>query len=399
MRQIPFLLLSATVSVAFHNEISQAGGKDDTVVLDYLNPGQERLVSEAISKNPKLRSLIIECSVGGDWMRDLAKCTSIERLDLGAVQVTDGDVEILKDLKSLKRVEVRGPTRLSSKGTKLITKAPSIEELFLSHVPMDSASYDAISQIQNLRKFKLITLEIRNSDLQRLGASKSIKAMEISAGESDDIDWGFLGKLREIESISLAYFSNTTMVLSQLPQMPKLRELKFYSMKIDSPSFNALGRQESLRKLRLGKTAIDQWIIDGMGACKLLEILEVRSPGQSQAPLSWEPLGKLRNLKEVIFTAVPISDAGIEFLRKCPDIRKIGFSYCRKLTDKGTRRIVELCPFVEDIDFDGVTMTESTFKSICQLECLKEFSFRNTQIDQAVVDREAKARPRLKLHR
>lgn len=250
MLELPLLFFAAAANPDW---ISQLGGRAET----------------------NTRGEVTGVSLRGTYVADsdlakLAALPQLARIDLALSRVSDLGMLRLKDLKSVREIDLFFAELVTDEGLAAMKNWPKIERL-------------------NLR-----------------GTKVTDNTLSLFAGKAS------------ITSLDIGYAEVTDSGLQHLPRYPNLRELAFGGNKMTEVGLQVLRALPQLTKLDLsGKQRTDSglWFV-------------------GLTDLGLDPVATLTELRELNIAGTPVSSRGLEKLRSLKKLEKLNLLGCKRVTDE-----------------------------------------------------------------
>lgn len=361
---------------------------------------------DIICENKYLPSTLLECnlkhgfSVCDDDLRALSKCSSLRKLKMRCFEknhlTVEGGINHLEKLKELREISI---SRLFS------TRSPSVPNALLT----------CLSKLPQLRLFSLTSsYPISSTGLRALihTASPFLHTIDLSdCGSTSDVTTHLFRELADPKTSTLSQ-SITSLDLSdfdirdedsiaELGKLPLLREMKLMccgrqltdsalekfcngacnttlekltvsaNVALTYAGIEHVGLLTNLRELNMCYMGNDDSVGGGGEplfrhlassphlAFTLKKLIMTHNDGIDDASLFY--VSQLSELEDLQLAACEqISDVGIShFLDhsnqrpKCPNMKKLGLSFCALLSDKSIEIITKAFPVIEELDVNS----------------------------------------------
>lgn len=143
-----------------------------------------------------------------------------------------------------------------------------------------------------------------------------LRAIRLSEPKFADEDLQLLGECRDLESICLFQCADLPENgLRHLLRLKELRELRIQAPSTTEGDLRVLGQVPKLIDLELFHTEISIGSMAQLGKVSQLEQLSLQRCSRPVTDDDIEPLTKLKNLTDLLITPTEITDAGLERLR------------------------------------------------------------------------------------
>jgi hypothetical protein len=232
-------------------------------------------------------------------------------LNLYGVSFVAGEVEQLRQMKSLKRLTLQECKSFGDADLATVCSLPQLADLSLIRVAVDDASF------------------------KHLLAAKSLKKLLLAHTGSIKSGLGYLAEL-DLTSLGIHNLTITADDLAALPGITSLKELVLQcpTIKIkDIPSLTPLTQLELFNciLMHLGDGGIER--LTGLAKLQVLTIDATDLKDDEIAGLN-----SLADLQELEMVNGSFSDAGLKLLT-LPDVQVLGLSGCLLVTDAGLHNL------------------------------------------------------------
>jgi Leucine-rich repeat (LRR) protein len=201
---------------------------------------------------------------GGAVTRDSAG--HVTSVDLRACWITDSDMPALARMPDLRRLDL-SLTRISDRGLRTLKTAQEIEELnlyFTEQVGDEGAA--VLRNLKHLKRLDLRGTKITDSTLEMLAGVPSIEWLDIGWAQITDIGLDHLTALTNLRWLTMGGNKLTDTALQFLRQMPQLEYLDIggtqrtdsglWSLLLNDAGVQAIASVTELQELRLNGTNI-----------------------------------------------------------------------------------------------------------------------------------------------
>lgn len=195
--------------------------------------------------------------------------------------------------------------------------------------------------------------EVEDADLAALAHLKRLETLSLGPCMKG------VGVSRLKSIVSLTFTSLSNEGVRELPELPKLTELKSSNSDwLESDDYVALGKLQSLRKLHLG------W-------CNALTDEDLSQ------------LAALAQLQELgLWGSEKISDEGLRHISNLAGLRSLVFSHSPRITCAGTRHLKNLS-HLEDLAIGYASVDDAAICEIAGVSSLKTISLRGLPVTDA----------------
>jgi WD40 repeat protein/Leucine-rich repeat (LRR) protein len=265
-----------------------AGGRITAINKHYLNVDEWRAVSPLLSPDLKEKQLTF----------------------LGHL-LTDADLEPLRDLSGLERLDVMGPTQVTDKGLAHLGRLKNLKELSIQCPYATAAGLEALRFLGQLEKL-VIQARITDPGLAPLWQLVKLKVLVLA---NNDIRGPGLEQLKYLQELEILDLSNNLLTnsgLDQLPPLAKLERLIVSNNDLGDAGLRPLGKLATLKSLVLTNNGITDAGLEQLSGLANLESLEIRRNRITGSGLAH--LKELGQLTGINLRDNPLADVALEQL-------------------------------------------------------------------------------------
>ena len=330
---------------------------------NFGNSGLKYLSDLRALKSLWLRGEDLKISDAG--MRHIGGLTGLERLHLSRIDsVTDAGITYLKDLKSLRSLDV-GKSTITEKAVETISGMESVEELWLSNnlkSPMTDQCLSHLPKLRNLKRLHVLGASngpITDQGLAYLGTMSALRELSVCGGEGiSDSGIGRLAALPRLERLMVTTDSQHVSDAS-LTQIGKLENLKFLYLYCSRYPFTTSGLNE-------------------LNQLTSLEYLYITGAKHDKTTLNWSALTRLEDLT---FEMKPFKDADLESIGKLANLKRL-----QGLSDVGDNGLAHLAGLVQlqSLTMDRCKLTDDGLRSLENLKNLETLALSGSFTSQGL---------------
>ena len=292
-------------------------------------------------------TLELDLAVVDLWrVRDFPALRTLSLSD-GHAGITDDDLAPLAELHDLKRLDI-SLLPITGEGLAQLARRSSLREFSLSYCAnVTDAGIATIGNITSLRKLDIRDCpQVSNAGLRELRRLTQLEELHVRFGNRHQIDDGWLDAVAAMPRLrSLAVWFGDRKAgdgLRHLADCGRLESLELFGNRgLTDSALAHLPALPMLKRLYLNRC--ERLTDEGLGVLVRLPKLETLFvSGKSQMSD-----GAVRHLQEapaletVIFDP-PLTDAGIELLLACPQLRRLSLINCGAITDEGLPKLAQL---------------------------------------------------------
>ena len=275
-----------------------------------------------VARLTKLKSLnLAGTSITGEGLAHLQKLGDLETLNLAGSRITGDALLHLAPLPQLKSLNLSHCTQLKDPELRHLLGCRQIRELQLNGA--STSGCDDTQWVFHLR----YDAQMRQDHLQEY------------RGGITDIGLKHIGHLQGLTSLTLRTTRITDAELSALANLHDLEHLDVCRTAITDDGLQYLANLSHLKTLRLDFTPITDAGLQRLKALENLEELRLRGTAVSEAGLRELNLAKMRTID---LWGTYVSDASIDLLRDCPQLKSLDIANTR-VTYGGTLRLAREC--------------------------------------------------------
>jgi hypothetical protein len=204
-----------------------------------------------------------------------------------------------------------------------------------------------------------------------------------------DADYQKLGELTHITQ--LTFYGNCKMTDANAEHIGKLitlEELAANGTALSDDAFKQLGKLKNLRKLIFWHLGWQKVPITGSGFAELASCPKLETfgfPGSTIGDDGLKALARVPQLKELVFYHTRVTDAGLAHLKELPHLRKVtaGPQFSMRLGDAGLKTLAAI-PTLEEIIYGETILTyDGSLKHLKDQKGLKDLKLLLTEISEA----------------
>lgn len=181
----------------------------------------------------------------------IATLETLRSLDLWFGSVTETNVQLLKHLSLLERLDLTFNINFTSNCLETIKSLPRLRCLRLGETNVDDDGLKIIGQMSALEYLDLEETRITVKGLQQLRNLVALKDLNLDGIKLNDEKCSFLESMESLEKIDLTKTGTGNSVLATLASVPRLTTLRILGMEIDGRSLSSLSKLQNLRSLDL----------------------------------------------------------------------------------------------------------------------------------------------------
>lgn len=263
----------------------------------------------------------LDLTAGWTTDADLARVAGVvglEKLSLAQTRVTDAGLDQLRDLRSLRELDLYFAEFFTDDGMASLRGLVQLERLNLRGTKVTSRVFESLTHL------------------------KALRSLDISYSQIDDAGVELLAELPYLQQLSIGGTRIGVVALSSLKLLQELRHLDVSGMQrvdsghwgltLSSTVLGELGAIENLVSLNLSGA-----VLNDIGADK---------PGlkeeRRQTLEGLEKLAGLQKLERLDLSRTPVNAAGLQALRGLTNLRELRLARATNIDDDAVPRLVEM---------------------------------------------------------
>ncbi len=268
----------------------------------------------AIARQPRLKDLdLLNLDFAGpDDLAPLAKLSHLESLSLKPSPHDDRCLQHLKDLKSLKQLDLR-TTWLTDSGVDALAKLDRLEIVRFDGSKLTEVGLAKLAAIPTLKKILLEPLpRLNDACLASLDKLNSLPTLCLTASDVTDAGLTHLKGL-ELDRMTVSGLGVTDVGIDHLVKANEIQELDLSRTSVTGSGLKALKNRPGLSWLSLDRTRVDD-----TGAATLAT-LQTRFLSLDETSITDATLNALQQNKTLVFLRVrgtKVTPEGLEAFQK-----------------------------------------------------------------------------------
>jgi hypothetical protein len=278
-----------------------------------------------------------------DGLQALAGMPGLEELELGgpSCKVTDRGLEVLRQLRRLRRFQICWAARISDAGVSNLTFCEDLESVDLMGTPTGDGAVNALTGRRQLRRFKtgkhvtdrglallhrfpvFASWQGGEGELEMMTFDTGINHLIVDGTFSDD----GISRLADLHGLfGLSFFWHTsgfsTSALAALRAMPHLAFLGLQDKLCTDEAMEQIGRLPHLRMLQAQGTVAGDDGFAALSRSRSLEYLWGRD-SENLGSRGFAALAKMPSLKGLAVSCKHVSDDALSLLPMFPALREL----------------------------------------------------------------------------
>jgi len=209
-----------------------------------------------------------------DDLELVKKLISLKRLDLQGLEIEDEALNVLENLTALEFLNLSG-TGITGAGLEKLKKLSSLKRLDIRRTTVTDEKLGDLKKLKSLEHLDLRNTEVTDTGLKQVGELKKLQALFLSGGKITDEGMVHLKDLTELKQLEFKETAVTNAGLKHLESLSKLEVLNFTKGPIANDQFAG----------DLSPEMMDDYTINvQIRALQLAEILHQIDPETYPAP-------------------------------------------------------------------------------------------------------------------
>lgn len=237
-------------------------------------------------------------ALGGKVIRDEAtEGKPVVGVDLNGIErVTDEELQKLRDLKSLKTLQLI-QTQVTDAGLKELKDLNNLRELRLDATQVSDVALKELKNLKSLRMLGLSGTQVTDAGLKELKELKNLQELRLGGTQVTDAGLKELKGFKELRTLGLAGTQVTDAGLKELKDLKELQDLRLDGTQMSDAGLQELQQLKELRQLNVANTKVTRTGADDLQ--KILPELTIVPwyRGEQVINFNSKHLGKTRGVK------------------------------------------------------------------------------------------------------
>eukprot|EP00656_Telonema_subtile_P012279 TRINITY_DN1617_c0_g1_i5.p1 TRINITY_DN1617_c0_g1~~TRINITY_DN1617_c0_g1_i5.p1 ORF type:complete len:726 (+),score=122.29 TRINITY_DN1617_c0_g1_i5:312-2489(+) len=165
--------------------------------------------------------------VTGHCTKMAEMCPNLQQVDMSESDIQDeGLTSLLKPLRKLQSISLKGCEALTDKCTQAIAALPKLEVLNLARTGVGDLGVTVLKKLEGLEKLVLCSTKVTDESLKVISSSmKALVELDLSCKRVTDLGLRQLGHLSKLTTLNLSYTQVSDQGMLALRKLPKLTNL------------------------------------------------------------------------------------------------------------------------------------------------------------------------------
>jgi len=304
----------------------------------------------------------------------------LREVELANTQVTDTDLEVLKGLPLIRRIDLSNCPKLTSAALTAIGPQPQLLELFLQSNPAldDNLKLDLFPKLSRL---SLNSTSFSDAIGPQLAMLQQLTALDLSGSKPTAAIISHVAKLPRLRELVAYGIDLNDDAIEQLATLPQLRELHFNKGTFTSRTTAALSKNSALRRLTFYGSAASDDVLDGFTDQSQVRWLMIQA-GQT-TDRGAKAIARLKNLNQLTLTQAAISDDALRALMGLP-LRYLDFNGDTGFTGSGFDAAGDKST-LRDLRLVSTQATPAGLRSLSRLKSLSAIYVSGSAVDAGMM--------------
>lgn len=303
--------------------------------LDIENSAPTEEDLQQLREMPNLKFLqLFRASISNDSLKTIATFPKLEQLRCGQTRITSEGVAALQDLETLRALDLTDNQisdtaieelaslpnlmflkiwggQISDKSLEAIAKMPKLKVLGLNYTKVTDAGIRQLTGLKNLQEIYLFGTDVGDDGMRALAEIPTLKTLVLRNTRISDDGVAALSSLPNLAKLDLSETNSPGVTNESAPhfaKMEKLQDVNLWSTQIGNPVVAEIAELESVTRLNLDKTSINDEALKMLEKMPQLKWLHVGSNYERITDEGAESLLELENLKYLNVSQTQISE-------------------------------------------------------------------------------------------
>lgn len=266
----------------------------------------------------------LESSTWLDWPVDSRYGYDVDWIYFIGPDVSDNDIAFLascRDLPGLENIHIQD-CRISDSAVSSIASLLQIKGLAITDTPITDIALVNISRLTNIEWLDLSNTRLSDDGFKHLSALIKLVCLDVGHTAITGEGFRYLTNLPELQSVDARGTTLTEEGLYRIAQINSIEKLYIAECHINKGGLRHLNNLKQLRILDLTDTAVT--VSELAQLCKMPSLYsEVRLKGLRIRDSDLPRLRLLQSSCSLYLTETDITDAGVEYLKKCTSLQLV----------------------------------------------------------------------------
>jgi Leucine-rich repeat (LRR) protein len=331
-----------------------------------------------------LRRLDLENAVGVSdaGLAYLANATALEELNLLGTRTLGDGLAHLKNLTKLKKLTLPVGVTLTARQLAPIAGLPALEHLSFEFPAHDDAVFALVRGMTALKELSLDTATLSNRKLIMLSGLKNLESLSLGKlGGYSDRGLAIVGQMPRLKTLLVRHYQGSNGGLEPLRALAELEHLTLDGPFITDAGLEFLPALAELKTLRLDNLRVGDRTAARLPALGKLIHLSLRGTETSDRGLA--ELGKIDDLETIDLGFTRVTDAGLKSLQKLEELRALTLDGLA-ISGVGLKSLEDL-PRLHRVSLALTPVTDEGLRAVASVSSLMALDLSGTEVAAAQV--------------
>lgn len=316
----------------------------------------------------------------------LAMLTGFDRLSSLSLEnsvVTDDGLAALKQIPTLKTLNLRKCAKLTDAGLEHVAELPKLERLILLYNKdgLTNECMESIAKISSLRALDIRgCVQIKDDGLLAMAPLKNLVDFKHRGFNVTNKGLAVFKELPQLRVLMMQDAANVDDgAMEHLAGLDGLTNLDMTGTSVEDPGLAALAGKK-IKDLRLRNTLVEGTGLDQLEAAyETLTYLDLNESFATDEGLA--QAASFKNLETLLVWQTDVTDEGLSVLSELPKLKKLMLKACSDVTDAGMPAVAKVESLV-DLDLSETTVSDEGLKALHGLKNLTTLNVANTDVTE-----------------
>lgn len=314
----------------------------------------------------------------------LATLTKFDRLTLLSLEnsvVTDEGLTAIKEIPTLKTLNLRKCAQLTDAGIEHVAELPKLERLILLYNKdgLTNECMTSIAKISTLRALDIRgCVQIKDDGLLAMAPLKNLVDFKHRGFNVTNDGLAVFGELPQLRVLMMQDAANVDDGgMKYLEGLDSLISLDMTGTLVEDPGLAALAGKK-LEDLRLRNTLVEGTGLDQLeSSYETLTYLDLNESFASDEGLA--KVAPFKNLETLLVWQTAVTNDGLDVLRELPKLKKLTLKALGDVTDAGMEHVAQVTTLA-DLDLSESGVTNEGLAKLHGLKNLTTLNVANTDV-------------------
>lgn len=324
---------------------------------------------------------------GDEQLATLTKFDRLTSLSLENSVVTDEGLAAVKEIPTLKTLNLRKCAQLTDVGLEHVAQLPKLERLILLYNKdgLTNECMKSIAKISTLRALDIRgCVQIKDDGLLALAPLKNLVDFKHRGFNVTNDGLAVFGELPQLRGLVMQDAANVDDGgMKYLEALDSLTSLDMTGTSMEDPGLAALSGTK-LKDLRLRNTLVEGTGLDQLASSyETLTYLDLNESFASDEGLA--KIAPFKNLETLLVWQTAVTNQGLAVLSELPTLKKLTLKALGDVTDAGMAQVAQATTLV-DLDLSESGVTDEGLAKLHGLKNLTTLNVANTDVTSEGVE-------------